>query len=41
MDTGKHANFFAGEYPDPEGHKSLGKFDNVAREVYVPVLKAQ
>ncbi|KAF4865442.1 UPF0676 protein [Colletotrichum siamense] len=41
MDTGKHADFFAGEYPDPEGHKSLGKFDNVAREVYVPVLKAQ
>ncbi|KAI0111064.1 hypothetical protein GGR51DRAFT_508743 [Nemania sp. FL0031] len=40
MDATKHSDFFAGEYPDPEGHKSLGKFDNVAREVYLPVLKA-
>ncbi|KAJ3948501.1 uncharacterized protein N0V96_002756 [Colletotrichum fioriniae] len=39
-DTQKHADFFAGEYPDPEGHQSLGKFDNVPREVYVPSLKA-
>ena len=39
-DPSKHADFFAGEYPDPEGHKSLGKFDNVPRDVYIPVLKA-
>lgn len=39
-DSKKHADFFAGEYPDPEGHKSLGKFDNVPRDVYVPTLKA-
>ncbi|KAK1676038.1 gibberellin 2-oxidase [Colletotrichum godetiae] len=39
-DVQKHADFFAGEYPDPEGHQSLGKFDNVPREVYVPSLKA-
>ncbi|KAL4783650.1 hypothetical protein BJX76DRAFT_368237 [Aspergillus varians] len=39
-DPEKHADFFAGEYPDPEGHKSLGKFDNVPREVYIPQLKA-
>lgn len=38
-DPTKHADFFAGEYPDPEGHKSLGKFDDVPREVYVPQLK--
>ena len=38
-DPTKHADFFAGEYVDPEGHKSLGKFDNVARVSYVPVLK--
>ncbi|QKX60330.1 uncharacterized protein TRUGW13939_07473 [Talaromyces rugulosus] len=40
MDPVKHADFFAGEYPDPEGHNSLGKFDDVPREVYVPTLKA-
>ncbi|KAI1484926.1 gibberellin 2-oxidase [Biscogniauxia mediterranea] len=39
-DPTKHADFFAGEYPDPDGHKSLGKFDNVPREVYVPPVKA-
>ncbi|KAF4123090.1 Isopenicillin N synthase [Geosmithia morbida] len=39
-DPVKHADFFAGEYTDPAGHKSLGKFDDKPREVYVPTLKA-
>lgn len=39
-DPTQHADFFAGEYVDPEGHKSLGKFDNIPRDVYVPTLKA-
>ncbi|EHY55602.1 hypothetical protein HRR83_007816 [Exophiala dermatitidis] len=40
-EPGKHADFFDGEYPDPEDHKSLGKFDNVPRPKYViPTIKA-
>ncbi|KAI0003116.1 gibberellin 2-oxidase [Xylariaceae sp. FL0662B] len=39
-DPAQHADFYDGQYPDPEGHKSLGKFDNVPRDVYVPTLKA-
>lgn len=40
MDTSKHQDFFDGEYPDPEGHKSLGKFDNVPRVSYtIPTVK--
>lgn len=39
-DESKHADFFAGEYIDPEGHTSLGKFDNVPREKYtIPTVK--
>ncbi|KAH6957895.1 gibberellin 2-oxidase [Ilyonectria sp. MPI-CAGE-AT-0026] len=39
-DESKHADFFAGEYVDPEGHASLGKFDNVPREKYtIPTVK--
>lgn len=34
-----HADFFDGEYPDPEGHKSLGKFDGAPRVKYVPQIK--
>ncbi|KAH6720567.1 gibberellin 2-oxidase [Leptodontidium sp. MPI-SDFR-AT-0119] len=40
-DEKKHADFFDGEYPDPENHQSLGKFDNVPRTTYViPTMKA-
>ncbi|KAH7166401.1 gibberellin 2-oxidase [Dactylonectria macrodidyma] len=39
-DESKHADFFDGEYVDPEGHESLGKFDNVPREKYsIPTVK--
>ncbi|KPM41807.1 hypothetical protein AK830_g4736 [Neonectria ditissima] len=39
-DEAKHADFFAGEYVDPEGHTSLGKFDHVPREKYtLPSVK--
>ncbi|KAJ5094867.1 clavaminate synthase-like protein [Penicillium angulare] len=30
--TASHQDFFDGEYPDPDGHKSLGRFNNVPRE---------
>lgn len=33
-DATKHADFFDGEYPDPENHKSLGKFDDKPRISY-------
>lgn len=39
-DPKKHEDFFDGEYPDPDGFKTVGKFDDKPREVYVPTLKA-
>ena len=39
-DGKKHEDFFAGEYPELEGHKSLGKFDDKPRVQYsIPTLK--
>ncbi|GKT56092.1 2OG-Fe(II) oxygenase superfamily protein [Colletotrichum tofieldiae] len=40
-EEGKHQDPFDGEYTDPEGHKSLGKFDNVPRLQYsLPAVKS-
>ncbi|TDZ38065.1 Gibberellin 2-beta-dioxygenase 2 [Colletotrichum spinosum] len=40
-EEGKHQDPFDGEYPDPEGHKSLGKFDNVPRLQYsLPTVRS-
>ncbi|KAK6207024.1 clavaminate synthase-like protein [Colletotrichum tabaci] len=39
-EEGKHQDPFDGEYTDPDGHKSLGKFDNVPRLQYsLPTVK--
>lgn len=39
-EEGVHQDPFDGEYTDPEGHKSLGKFDNVPRLQYsLPTVK--
>ena len=34
FDKKKHADFWDGQYPDPEGHKHVARFDHIPRTAY-------